>query len=411
MTSSAVQMGWSITETSQSAFSVLRGVIAAATSDNVQVLAIMACERFGTTIAMSQQTTNKVSSSVVSSPEPAPVSFLKSHVGFFKGDCASQLGKTLAGTQFLGLAAALVTTIGSFNGACALDIMLKDSATDKTLLPTVRHLNDLLVSLEARSYRCGFADSVLGWQILLEKEVLPRIASKEARQHLAHGSLRAPSSKVIAGIVDAFRQVARMGSSAISGATIKIHEAAAWIIAFAQWSLEIPPSVYLEGAPDAIFEQRGSQVQIIIMTTQAKKPVELKIHHISEDITHLIEPSSQELVNGMVTIGSYYPWLFRRLGFEDDRMLRLLRLALEHAIPQVLSAMKCKKFARLGQTTRSAQFLGPVSNSIDNCYLTPLPELTTICETYSKALALDGPVSFATLDRGMLFLVTCNLWQ
>lgn len=187
----------------------------------------MACENFGDTIAMSSQTTAKVLSAIIPSPEPASISFLKSHVGFFKGDCASQLGLTLAGIHFLGLAAALVTTVGPFNGASALDIMLRHSATDLTLLPTVRHLNDLLVSLEARSYRCGFADSVLGWQILLQKEVLPRIGSREARQQLDEGFMRVPSPEIIAGIVDAFRQVPRMGSSTISGVTIKVYEAAA----------------------------------------------------------------------------------------------------------------------------------------------------------------------------------------
>ncbi|CEJ55131.1 hypothetical protein PMG11_01406 [Penicillium brasilianum] len=323
MSTPAVQMAWSLSESSQSAFSVFRGVLAAATSDNVQVLAIMACEKFGTTIAMSTQTTTKVLSTIVPSPEPTPISFLKSYVGFFKGDCASQLGTSLAGTRFLGLAAALVTTIGPFNGASALDIMLKHSATDLTLLPTVRHLNDLLVSLEARSYGCGFADSVLGWQILLEREVLPRIASEEARQLLVQESLRVPSSDIIAGIVDAFRQVARMGSSTILGATIKVHEAAAWILAFAQWCLEIPPSVYLEGIPDAVCEQPQSQVKIIVMTKEPNGPFELTIHHKLEDITHLIEPGTQELICGMVTIESYFPWLFRRTGFESVDMLRV----------------------------------------------------------------------------------------
>jgi hypothetical protein len=91
---------------------------------------------------------------------------LKSHVGFFKGDCASQLGASPAGTNFLGLEAALVTTIGPFNGAHAMEIMIRQTTTDPTLLPTVKHLKDLLMSVEARSYRCGFAErtfSACGW--------------------------------------------------------------------------------------------------------------------------------------------------------------------------------------------------------------------------------------------------------
>jgi hypothetical protein len=155
----------------------------------VQVLALLTCEKFRTTIAMSNHIINKVLSTITLSPEPASTIFFK---GFFKGDCVSQLGESLAGTYFLGLAAALVTIIGPFKGVVALDVMLKQSASDRALLPTVWHLNDLLVSLKAKSCRCGFADSVLGWQVILKKELLPRIvrrkpvnsSSRELGEHL-----------------------------------------------------------------------------------------------------------------------------------------------------------------------------------------------------------------------------------
>jgi hypothetical protein len=401
MSASPIQVQWSLNETSQSVFSVLRGVLAAATSDNVQVLAILACERFGNTIAISNETASKVEYTLVPSPEPAPVRFLKGLVGFFPDDCATQLGSSSAGIRFLGLAAALVTTIGPFNSAKALDIMLRRSAIDLTLLPTVRQLNDLLGSLEARSYRCGFADFVVGWQIVLRREILPSISSEEARQILDQNSLRVPSSETIASLVDAFRQVARMGSSTVIGATIKVSEAAPWILAFAQWCLEVPPSLYVDGIAGAVREQPQSRVKVII-ANDSSKPLELVIHHQLEDITQLLGPASQHFTSGMVTVESYYPWLFQKLGFESDLMFRLLRQALEHAIPQVLSAMKCGRFTHLGQTTMSEDLLGSVNNSMDTCYLSPLPNIKAIAQIYAKALALNGPVQFVTLEQGML---------
>jgi hypothetical protein len=69
------------------------------------------------------------------------------------------------------------------------------------------------------------------------------------------------------------------------------------------------------------------------MTKQQQGSFELTIHHKSENITHLIEPGFQEIVDGMVTVDSYFPWLFRGVGFGNDSMLRLLRLVLDHAIP------------------------------------------------------------------------------
>jgi hypothetical protein len=401
MSTSPIQFQWSLNETSQSVFSVLRGVLAAATSDNVQVLAILACERFGNTIAISNKTTSKVAYTLIQSPEPAPVRFLKGFVGFFPDDCATQLGNSSAGIRFLGLAAAIVTTIGTFNSAKALDIMMRSSATDLTLLPTVRQLDDLLRSLEARSYRCGFADSVAGWQIVLRREVLPCISSEEARQKLDRNSLQVPSSETIAGLVGAFRQVARMGSSTVIGATIKVSEAAPWILAFTQWCLEVPPSLYVDGIAGAVREQPQSRVKVII-ANDSSKPPELVIHHQLEDITQLLGPTSQHFTSGMVTVESYYPWLFQQLGFEGDAMFRLLRQALEHAIPQVLLAMKCGRFTRLGQTTISEQLLGSVDNSMDTCYLSPLPNIHTIAQIYAKVLALNGPAHFVTLNEGML---------
>jgi hypothetical protein len=257
---------------------------------------------------------------------------LKGFVGFSPDDCATQLGNNSAGIRFLGLAAAIVTTIGPFNSAKALDIMMRSSATDLKLMPTVRQLNDLLGSLKARSYRCGFADSVVGWQIVLRREVLPQISSEEARQNLDQNSQQVPSSETIAGLVGAFRQVARMGSSTVIGATIKVSEAAPWILPFTEWCLEVPPSLYVDGRAGAVCEQLQSQVKVII-TNDSSKPLEFVIHYRLEDTAQLLGPKSQHVTSGMVTVESYYPWLFQQLGFEGDTMFRLLRQALEHAIP------------------------------------------------------------------------------
>ena len=45
MSDSAIQGQWSLNEAGQVGWNTLRGFMTAATSDNVQVLALMACER------------------------------------------------------------------------------------------------------------------------------------------------------------------------------------------------------------------------------------------------------------------------------------------------------------------------------------------------------------------------------
>jgi len=48
----SVQAQWNLDQTMGLALSVARGIFQAATNDNVQPLAILACENFGNTIAM-----------------------------------------------------------------------------------------------------------------------------------------------------------------------------------------------------------------------------------------------------------------------------------------------------------------------------------------------------------------------
>lgn len=176
----SVQSQWALDSTAQGSLSVLTGLLKAASSDNVQALALLVCEKFGGTLAMSSQTIRKVETTIVPTPPPATVAFLRASIGFSTNDCATQLGGSKQGQRFLGLAAALVTTVGPFNGAKALGIMMEASKIDQSqdnLIPTTRHLTDILQSLAARSLRCGFRETVATWEVLLRVKVFPILNS------------------------------------------------------------------------------------------------------------------------------------------------------------------------------------------------------------------------------------------
>jgi hypothetical protein len=305
------------------------------------------------------------------------------------------------------LAAALVPSLGAFESAKSLDLMLKRTTDDMTTIPTLRHLKDLLGSLEARSHRCGFADSVVGWQILLRKEVLPCILSKGRRQRggpniTPIGDLEkllldsTPSPEAIAGLVDVFRQVARMGPATVLGATIRVSAAAPWVLAFAQWCVE-PPSLVV--GEKEILQQPGSRLKVIISgaADDIGKPFEVTIHHQLENLTRLLGSPSRNSTTGMVTVESYGAWLLRQLSFGDG-MLRILREALECAIPQLLGKIKCGRFTQLGQDAGSGQWLGSTDNLKDRCRLYPLPDIRCIADICATILALEDPIQFASLD-------------
>lgn len=66
------------------------GIFRAATTDNVSPLALLACERFGNTVAMSQEACRKIETFVVPTPVPATVQFLRAFVGYSTDDCTTQ---------------------------------------------------------------------------------------------------------------------------------------------------------------------------------------------------------------------------------------------------------------------------------------------------------------------------------
>lgn len=318
----AVQAQWSLDTTAGSAFSLLSGVIQAATTDNVQAIALLACERFGSTLAMSDETMSKIETSVVPTPPSIPLRFLQASIGFSKHDCAAQLGKSNAGVRFLGLAAALITTMEPFQASQALNLMLSASAADPTQLPTLRQLRELLVALEPRCLTAGFADSVHGWELLVARDRPHRPGRVQAHH---------PSPNCVGHVVDSFRQIGRIGDDDITGITIETTRCGPWLIAFAKWCLGVPPSVCLEdGTP--IIEQPQSLVRIYIMKEAgrgATRCFTVRTHRSLGGLNELVSPEAGDPCMGMVSIDVFG----RRLLDSVDNGSEVYRQALVAAVP------------------------------------------------------------------------------
>ena len=87
---------WSLQQTANEALSVARGVVVVATSDNIQALALLACERFGATLAMCPETCDRIERLIIRVPKPVRI-FIGAYVGYSAGDSAAQLVKSKAG--------------------------------------------------------------------------------------------------------------------------------------------------------------------------------------------------------------------------------------------------------------------------------------------------------------------------
>ena len=156
-----MQLEWSPNQTFDLSISVARAIFSMTTHDNVQPLAILAREKFGATLAICPEMSRKVEALVVKSPQPVFLNFVKLSIGF-RGDSATQQCQSLARTQFVGLAAPLMTSLSLFEAGIALEQMLREKAAHRTLVPTARQLRDLIAVLEPRLARSGFGNSLIG---------------------------------------------------------------------------------------------------------------------------------------------------------------------------------------------------------------------------------------------------------
>jgi hypothetical protein len=339
----AVALQWNLDMTSSSALQVMQGLLRAATSDNVQPLALLACERFGATIAMSPDTCRKIETLLLPS-RPAVIQFLRATVGYSSDDCATQLGKSLAGVQFLGLATALVSTMDTFKGAQCLAMMLKETASDMTVIPTERQLKELLTALDSRSYASGFADAVIGWTALIGPGQHIRVTRGAIGQTMTPSGWQkylnyafVPAPECIARTVSAFRELNRIGEANTTKVVIKSAGCSGWLAAFTSHCLGVPPSLYWDdGTP--ILAQNDASVELIISRDPRDHRFELFISRSIERLDHLADMSNPGMeFSGMVDVGTYVRGRLQQGNLDRGMARQAVNQALPFAVKDVVA--------------------------------------------------------------------------
>jgi hypothetical protein len=397
----AIQLQWSLDNTTSAALSVARGIFRAATHDNVQPLAILACERFGNTIAMCQETCRKIEGLVNKTAEPVAISFLRASAGFTTEDSATQLSKSQAGVQFLGLAAALVTSLGEFEGGNALEAMLNSSASDKTLLPTARQLKDLLASLEPRFQRSGFTDTVAGWEIFFCQSP----AMSQQHRDFWKTSTYYPKPKGLDGLVDAFRRISRIGDSGITSVNIKVTHCAPWVVAFTKWCLGAPPSIYLDDGT-VVLEQSYVNVTVLASIDSANcAGLEVLVYGELGGPSDLVAaPLGNRPWTGMVSIEIYGQWILQDHGFAAGPAHEALIQALPFAIQQTVESLRFSKYRTFDSSiplhdwpNASLQNGPKLDEECVELRLSPFGKENAIAKMTSRILGLSEPIILRSL--------------
>ena len=402
------QLQWELTRTSNSTLSVAQDIVRASTSDNIQLLTLLACERFGATLAICPETCRKVESQIIKLQTPITrvITFLNATVGYSPGDCASQLAQSVAGIQFIGLAAALVPSYSFFEGAMALETMLQSSARDKTLLPPARHLKVLLMSLEHRCVSIGFADLLFGWSQILHHQ--PELNSIQ-------GALkdcdRVPDANGLSKLVDALRQLSRIGNA--SSLKMRTTSCSPWVAAFIQWCIGVAPSVYMENGR-SIIEQPTSRITLIASTDHETCPgLEISIQDSLGSPAELISANeTQQRGSRMITIERYGQWLLQEAELESGNSQRATIQALPYCLKQVLRFLRVSKiqeFDRGGDQSITSWMTDKKPNprfieekDILDMVPLPFPKDSVISTMLSRMLGSSQAIELPKLKEGLL---------
>lgn len=360
-----LQASWNLDSTSNTLFSVSRGLIQAATSDNVSAVAVNACLEFGDTIAMCQETCSRIETHVIPTRQPAVIEFLKATVGYSKHDCVPFLGSSLAGVRFLALASVLISSMNVLEGARTLDLMLRESANKTTSIPPLKHLKEFLATLETRCYLSTLADTVVGWEISLNRKHTTSSATDKP-------CLLTPTSEGIAGLVHALRAVFRLGDSKAS--KITIHTAACTAGA-QQWAGMVNIACYGQWILEQLDLCSDSQVQIL------KEILPYAIHQA----IHFLRSSKYQLFD---SAGPIYEWPVR---------------ASMTGSPQIMDAMLSLRLSPFPELSAISRLIPLMFDSWDRPTIQPLKEGTLLADLPLVDIYLQ-----ALEDQCMCFLCAQN---
>ena len=325
--------------------SFLTDCVRAATQDDVQVSAIVACENFGTTLAISPDTRRKLETVFDAKSDTTIVKFLKCRIGYTGNETLHLFRQSIGGVNFLALIAALLGSMDNFTAALALERMMSESLPRKNgnlPLPTAYQLTRLIDVLEPKLVLVKFNEDVIRWKNRCTGDIrVPNAIRKE----LQDDGASLPTTESIQHIVNAFRKLARIGDAAADRVVITASACAPWIAAFSTWCLGVSPKV---GIAEGNFLVGESSPVTLILSDGDGGPevVEVRTLYTKDSYTDVLRAGIQESRDplrsvGMISMAVHSSELLQELGFqrgieaEEPLAYRAVKYTLPIALYQV----------------------------------------------------------------------------
>jgi hypothetical protein len=387
-------LSWALAQTVDGALKLSREAALAASDDNVQPLALLACEKFGATLAISSFTQRKVEAMLRKQAATPIQKFLHAKIGYAKGGSIGALSNSSGGIRFLCLASALISGSSNFDAAIALEGMIRDTAEDKAMSPTLYQLKDLLDVLEPMLNRARFLDEVAGYWALL----------KDPQQILRSTEMVVPSPPAIQMMVESFRELARIGPADAQSLKLTVGPFAPWVAAFARWSIEVPP-VVSDDQGHTFIDQPHSQVTICI-SADAKydRNIEIDTIHAYNSIQKVIsavvdDQSELSVVSGMVSLDTYSLLLLQDYGLHESSGAGACLQAIPCAIHYIKSILE-RANSESGQFEfqNVEQQKRPILH-----FFSPFPSDAVVNVVMNKFLRTREKVSIHPLPAGLTF--------
>lgn len=328
---SELALQWGLDQTVTGALSLGFQFVQIASQDNVQPIALMACEGFGNTLPICRSTRSTVEKQTRLKQEPVFLRFAKAVIRKAGGETLEKLSGNIAGLNFLALSAALVPTMNSIEAAEAIQRMIDISASDKRVVPPAHHVEAILDVLQPQLERIGFMEKCYQWDHWLRQHVSPYYDTNH----------QYPSAAGICQVVSALRNL-RVGDANIDTLSFTCYSCAAWMVAFIEWCIGEPPSLFSTSGL-VILPQPESRISLLIdQSHQYAGPIKIEMFHSSGSLydTFRICPSLDyggipRTFEGMVNLRVHAEQVLQVLNADSGLALRAMLQALVHAIPQV----------------------------------------------------------------------------
>lgn len=229
---------WATSDTANNTVTFARGLLEAATSDDISPVALLACDSFGSLLPVSPETRLKIEQLARRNHTSHVLNFVKAQIGYKKNDSVEQLSRSNSGIRFLCLAATLCT-VDHYAAVERLDAILQAMQQGFQIRPTLKQLQVMLNSMKTKLVLSDFATSVAGYEIMLRASLEPLGAPYQ------FDIAQTPTKESLQELLLAMNQVGRIAEQgSIETVDVRLNSCyVPWTCAFIKWFLGAPPQI------------------------------------------------------------------------------------------------------------------------------------------------------------------------